>query len=96
MRAVVQRVASASVTGALYDSGSRCETEHESVDNEVVSHISRGLMVLVGIGRGLSPTYSLSLPWLDCMSALTQSLFQYRRHPVRCNILVQENVRSEC
>ncbi|PCH37916.1 hypothetical protein WOLCODRAFT_96112 [Wolfiporia cocos MD-104 SS10] len=35
MRAVVQRVASASVT----------------VDNEVISSISRGLMVLVGIGK---------------------------------------------
>ncbi|KAF9269339.1 D-tyrosyl-tRNA deacylase [Marasmius fiardii PR-910] len=35
MRAVIQRVASASVT----------------VDNEVVSQISRGLMVLVGIGK---------------------------------------------
>ncbi|KAJ8092781.1 D-tyrosyl-tRNA(Tyr) deacylase [Marasmius tenuissimus] len=35
MRAVIQRVASASVT----------------VDNEIVSQISRGLMVLVGIGK---------------------------------------------
>lgn len=38
MRAVVQRVLSAAV----------------SVDDEVVSQISRGLMVLVGIGIGLS------------------------------------------
>ena len=50
-------------------------------------------MVLVGIGRGLSPTRSLSLSWFDRMSALTQALFQYRRYPVRRNILVQENVR---
>ncbi|OCH93853.1 D-tyrosyl-tRNA deacylase [Obba rivulosa] len=39
MRAVVQRVSSASV----------------SVDNQVISSISRGLMVLVGIGRDDSP-----------------------------------------
>ncbi|KAJ7706937.1 D-Tyr tRNAtyr deacylase-like domain-containing protein [Mycena rosella] len=38
MRAVVQRVASASV----------------SVDGQVISRISRGLMVLVGIGKGRS------------------------------------------
>jgi D-Tyr-tRNAtyr deacylase len=54
MRAVIQRVTSASVTGGL---GS-CFREIIScrialVDGEVISKIAKGLMVLVGIGTGL-------------------------------------------
>jgi D-aminoacyl-tRNA deacylase len=45
MRAVLQRVTSASVT----------------VDSEVVSAISRGLVVLVGIGTGQRATLSIVL-----------------------------------
>jgi len=56
MRAVVQRVLSASVTGLFFflswtSSSPRIERV-VSVNNEVVSEISRGLMVLVGIGVG--------------------------------------------
>jgi hypothetical protein len=56
MRAVVQRVLSASVTGStlfslivVYALVEECLV---SVNSEIVSEISRGLMVLVGIGVG--------------------------------------------
>jgi D-Tyr-tRNAtyr deacylase len=55
MRAVVQRVLSASVTG-LFLSGIIYTdiVNFASVEGETVSEISRGLMVLVGIGVGTS------------------------------------------
>jgi hypothetical protein len=55
MRAVVQRVLSASVTGFffLYLNVISALVENRSlVNSEIVSEISRGLMVLVGIGIG--------------------------------------------
>jgi D-Tyr-tRNAtyr deacylase len=54
MRAVVQRVLSASVTGlflCLHVVSALVENR-SLVDSEIVSEISRGLMVLVGIGVG--------------------------------------------
>jgi D-Tyr-tRNAtyr deacylase len=63
MRAIIQRVASASVTGELI-----CLSLYPkfclkviSVNSEVISQISRGLMVLVGIGAGLHFTHSAML-----------------------------------
>jgi D-Tyr-tRNAtyr deacylase len=55
MRAVVQRVVSASVAGKC-DSRSTflMLTVMWIVEGEIISQISRGLMVLVGIGKGLS------------------------------------------
>ncbi|KAI0053943.1 D-tyrosyl-tRNA deacylase [Auriscalpium vulgare] len=54
MKAVVQRVLTASVSGTVLflASGWPADIAHDhlAVDNEVVSQISRGLMVLVGIG----------------------------------------------
>lgn len=53
MRAVVQRVVSASVTGesALLPT-KIIVLIRKAVNNEIISQISRGLMVLVGIGTG--------------------------------------------
>ena len=56
MRAVVQRVLSASVTGSFFPPNIfhalvKCFASL-AVNNEIVSEISRGLMVLVGIGVG--------------------------------------------
>ena len=54
MRAVVQRVISASVTGEVcYSAQRRQLTSSCPVDNEVISSIGRGVMILVGIGTGL-------------------------------------------
>ena len=65
MRAVVQRVTSANVVGEPLSARTHLLlvagflTSHVprglSVDNQVISSIGRGLMVLVGIGTGLSP-----------------------------------------
>jgi D-Tyr-tRNAtyr deacylase len=56
MRAVVQRVLSASVTGIFlfehYFFFLPLKPSLLPVNSEVVSEISRGLMVLVGIGAG--------------------------------------------
>ena len=55
MRAIIQRVSAASVTGivdvnhGLYF----ILTEFDIVNNEMISQISQGLMVLVGIGTGM-------------------------------------------
>ena len=60
MRAVVQRVLSAAVSGMSVVSNTKSRSysylliSFTPVDDEVVSQISRGLMVLVGIGIGLS------------------------------------------
>lgn len=55
MRAVVQRVLSASVTGLFFSSLIYTDViNFASVDSQTVSEISRGLMVLVGIGVGTS------------------------------------------
>lgn len=57
MRAVIQRVKSASVTGTVslqlnvQDRPFHTHTFHLEVDSELISSISRGLMVLVGIGK---------------------------------------------
>jgi D-Tyr-tRNAtyr deacylase len=61
MRAVVQRVLSASVTGLFFSSIIYTDVVNfASVDSQTVSEISRGLMVLVGIGVGTSrSTYVL-------------------------------------
>jgi D-Tyr-tRNAtyr deacylase len=52
MRAVVQRVSSASVSGKFYFTLWKFWLRTPTVDGQVISQISRGLMVLVGIGRG--------------------------------------------
>ena len=55
MRAVVQRVLSASVTGSFSPNVFHALVERSAslaVNSEIVSEISRGLMVLVGIGVG--------------------------------------------
>ena len=54
MRAVVQRVLSASVTGFFFCLNliSALVECRSPVNSEIVSEISRGLMVLVGIGVG--------------------------------------------
>lgn len=60
MRAVIQRVSNASVTGEVLHADysgegnvnqSRC-LHRFTVDKEMISSISKGLMVLVGIGSG--------------------------------------------
>ncbi len=63
MRAVIQRVTSASVTGAYSTKYVAIGVPHKSVcfiavDSETVSSIGRGLMVLVGIGTGQLPNPS--------------------------------------
>ncbi len=55
MRAVIQRVASASVAGnLLFEKNFLCSDSLSTcpVDGETISKISKGLMVLVGIGSG--------------------------------------------
>ena len=65
MRAVVQRVKSASVTGISLCSHREVilimlTRSFFKVDNEVISSISRGLMVLVGIGKVVNvPLFTL-------------------------------------
>ena len=63
MRAVIQRVTSASVAGAFSMQRVAIVLSHNLlyfivVDSETVSSIGRGLMVLVGIGTGQSPNAS--------------------------------------
>ena len=65
MRAIIQRVISASVTGKLIDLPSYpwikqvmnysliSDKNHLAVDNEIISKIGRGFMVLVGIATGV-------------------------------------------
>ena len=57
MRAVIQRVANASVTGMpvpslLAERNSLIKALTALVNDEVISSIGKGLMVLVGIGKG--------------------------------------------
>lgn len=66
MRAIIQRVSAASVTGmfnlapnapkviVLSISQAQQITSLYAVNNEMISQISQGLMVLVGIGTGMS------------------------------------------
>jgi D-Tyr-tRNAtyr deacylase len=67
MRAVVQRVLSASVTGLFLSSIIYTDVMNfASVDNQTVSEISRGLMVLVGIGVGTSRS-TCTLLWREIL-----------------------------
>jgi hypothetical protein len=59
-----------------------------TVDNQVISQISRGLMVLVGIGSGL-------LLWKLYLLDFVQYFdLQSRRYYVRCFDIDQQNVSS--
>lgn len=86
MRAIIQRVSSASVTGQfplLLPQNSLWNFLWNAVDNEVVSRISEGLMVLVGIGVGQSYRHFCCF-----QKRLTSSFLQNRWHRCWCCIAI--------
>ena len=74
MRAVVQRVTSASVTGKQSKLIDGTTPHMRQVNGKVISSISRGLMVLVGIGTGAHTPATMT----------PLNLLQDRRHPRGC------------